>query len=118
MKSHLKIVVFTLLLLFIHTACIDNRMHNMVDDSIYVLKPSYNEVKVFNWEGFTYSFEVIKSGVGQQSSDVKLIVDESYLTSYNLENGTAYKLMPADLYTMKTTQMTLSSKDYRALFPI
>ncbi len=118
MKSHLKIVVFTLLLLFIHTACIDNRMHNMVDDSIYVLKPSYNEVRVFNWEGFTYSFEVIKSGVGQQSSDVKLIVDESYLTSYNLENGTAYKLMPADLYTMKTTQMTLSSKDYRALFPI
>jgi len=118
MKSHFKIIVFTMLLLFIHTACIDNRMHNMVDDSVYVLKPSYNQVEVFNWEGFAYSFEVIKSGVGQQSSDVKLVVDESYLTNYNLENGTAYKLLPENLYSIKTTQMSLSAKDYRALFPI
>lgn len=118
MRSHLKIIFFTLLLLFIHTACTDNRMHNMVDDSVYVLKPSFNEVKVFNWDGFTYSLEIVKSGVGQQSSEVKLVVDESYLTNYNLDNGTAYKLLPENLYSIKTTQMSLSTKDYRVLFPI
>lgn len=118
MKSHFKILVFILLLLCVHSSCVDNRMHNMVDDKVYVLKPSYNEVKVFNWEGFVYSFEVIKSGVGQQSSDIKLIVDESYLTNYNQENGTSYKLLPENLYTIKTNQMSLSSKDYRVLFPI
>ena len=73
MKSHFKILVFILLLLCVHSSFVDNRMHNMVDDKVYVLKPSYNEVKVFTWEWFVYSLEVITRGVGQQESDIKLI---------------------------------------------
>jgi len=113
----LQILIVSLLVTF--AACgEDSRMHNMVDDSIYVLNPGLNEVDVFNWGNYDYNFVVIKSGSGQQSSEVELVVDEQYIAEYNTAHGTSYKLLPEQYYTIHANRMSVGKDDYRIYFPI
>ena len=76
------------------------------------------EAKVFNWGTFTYELPVIKSGKGNHSATVRLSVDESVLAAYNETNGTDYKLMPDNCYSLKEGSLSFTEDDYRKFFLI
>lgn len=76
------------------------------------------EAKVFNWGTFTYELPVIKSGKGNHSATVRLSVDESVLAAYNEANGSDYKLMPENCYSLKEGLLSFAEEDYRKSFLI
>jgi hypothetical protein len=94
--------------------CEDRRMNNMIEDKVYLTKFGENVQNVFKWDNYTYELQVTKSGVGQQGGEVSLNVDESALTPY----AAKYKLLPADLYKIKSTTLKLHKGDYSVPFEI
>jgi hypothetical protein len=94
--------------------CEDRRMNNMVADKVYLNNFGLNEQDILKGENFIYSLQVIKSGVGQTGGNVTLRVDESALSKY----GDKYTLLPAELYKIKSTEITLSASDYQVPFEI
>jgi hypothetical protein len=93
-------------------------MNNMAEDKVYLVKPGFNQQEVFTWSDFTYDLFVIKSGMGQQGTELELRVDEPALTAYNAAHATNYKLLPAQYYTIKTERLALGKNDYRQPFKI
>lgn len=98
------------------TACEDYRSHNMVDDTVYLLKPDYNEINIFEWGNFDYDLYVIKSGVGQQSAELELVADLGILETYNTEQGTSYKALPEDCYTLKSSKLFIAEEESSKAF--
>lgn len=94
--------------------CEDYRLNNMVDDKIYLNSFGLNPQNIYKWEGYTYTLNVNKSGVGQQSGEVQLTLDETLLTQY----GTTYTLLPSEMYKIKTSKLNLSTGDYQVPFEI
>lgn len=106
------------LLALISAGCEDSRMNNMAEDKVYLVKPGLNQQEVFTWADFTYELFVIKSGMGQQSTELEFSVDESVLTAYNSTHGTNYKLLPDNYYHVKSKRLSLGKNDYRVAYPI
>lgn len=110
--------LFLLSLLFIGVSCEDSRMHNMVDDKIYLLNPELNKVEVFHWGDYTYGLVCVKSGVGQQAAELELSVNEQLLNEYNNEQGTDYKLLPEQYYKFTSSLLTIGVEGYKDMFDI
>jgi len=110
--------IFSILILFVTGCGEDARMHNMVDDTIYVMNYEENQVDVYDWGSFDYKLMVIKAGKGQFSTDVELVIDEQYLKEYNESEGTSYKLLPEDCYSISNKKVSFSKGDYENNFPI
>ena len=88
----------------------------MVDDTVYLLKPDYNQINVFQWGNFDYDLCVIKSGVGQQNAELELVVDQEVLDTYNIKQGTTYKVLPENCYTLKNSKLVISEKESSKAF--
>lgn len=101
-------------LALVGSACEDRRMNNMVSDQVYLNKFGENVQNIFKGEHFTYQLQVIKSGVGQQGGEVSIQVDASILGRYEGK----YALLPAELYKVKSSQVSLKSSDYSAHFEV
>jgi len=99
-------------------SCDEYRDADELDDQLYLQKSGLLEAKVFNWGTFTYELPVIKSGKGNHSATVRLSVDESVLAAYNETNGTDYKLMPDNCYSLKEGSLSFTEDDYRKFFLI
>jgi hypothetical protein len=108
------------LFLLLGFACDDDyRMHNMVDDQIYVLKTGFVSEEMFlGNDNYTYDFFVVKSGMGQQDANVELQIDEDLLTGYNLSQGTGYQVLPRDYYTIALKSLTFQPGEYRKSFQV
>jgi len=106
------------LMLFVSTfsSCEDTMLNNMVDDRVYLLKPGLNEIQVYNFEKAIAQVVVVKSGVGQRSSRLKLEVSPSVLTDYNAANGTSYKPLPESVYSLGNSSLELATEDIKASF--
>ena len=75
------IMVVTSISFFI--ACEDNRMDGMVKDKVYLVQSGVQEVYV-NYRDFAdYTVTVYKSGIGEQTANVSIEVDEETLKVYN-----------------------------------
>jgi hypothetical protein len=48
----------------------DDRMNNMVDDTIYFRDFKENKITVFDWGKFDYNVTVVKAGIGQQGAKI------------------------------------------------
>ena len=93
-------------------SCDEYRDADELDDQLYLQKSGLLEAKVFNWGTFTYELPVINSAT------VRLSVDESILAAYNETNGTDYKLMPDNCYSLKEGSLSFTEDDYRKFFLI
>lgn len=96
------------------TGCEDRRMNNMIEDKVYLSNSGENVQNIFKWDHSTYPLQVIKSGSGQQGGEVTLSVEESALTPY----ASKYALLPAELYKVKASQLTMDKADYSTSFEI
>ncbi|MCD7936327.1 MAG: DUF1735 domain-containing protein [Tannerellaceae bacterium] len=101
--------------ILLFTACDDYLLNNMVDDKVYLLKAGFHRAEISEVESF-YELYVIKSGAGQQAVTLKLEIDESVLTAYNEEEGTAYRLLPSDSYTLLSNTIGFDEEGYREAF--
>lgn len=116
-KKKLSFFLAGLTLLF-SVGCEDSRMNNMAKDTIYLAHPGLTQQDIFTWSDFTYDLFVIKSGMGQQSTELEFSVDASTLSAYNSAHGTNYKLLPENYYEVKSKRLALEKNDYRVAYPI
>ncbi|MGV8093172.1 MAG: DUF1735 domain-containing protein [Mangrovibacterium sp.] len=115
MMTYLKsILLLVVVLLF---SCEDHRMDGMEPDKVFLAKRGLVTESVYNiGETVTANYWTYKSGVGITTCTVEYRIDAAVLEQYNLENGTAYKLLPKDCYTLGDTRFTISGKDLHAPF--
>ncbi|WP_223581328.1 BT_3987 domain-containing protein [Sphingobacterium sp. GVS05A] len=111
MRNYISYCVFLFALLLMNGCQKDDRMNNMVDDTIYIRDYKENKITVFDWGKFDYNVTIIKAGIGQKATTVNFQLDEAYLADYNAKEGTNYKLLPADCYTMGNSVLTFGDKD-------
>jgi hypothetical protein len=108
------LMLFIGIVAFIGVGCEDRRMNNMVADKVYLNNHGENIQDVFKGDDFVYSLHVIKSGIGQTSGEVSLSLDESALSKYEGK----YTVLPAELYKIKSNQITMAASDYQVPFEI
>ncbi len=118
MRNCISYCVCLLTLILIHGCQKDDRMNNMVDDTIYFRDFKENKITVFDWGQFDYHVTVVKAGIGQQAAKVNLKIDEAYLTAYNTREGTNYKLLPSDCYKINNATLVFEKKDYLGDIPV
>ena len=94
------IMVVTSISFFI--ACEDNRMDGMVKDKVYLVQSGVQEVYV-NYRDFAdYTVTVYKSGIGEQTANVSIEVDEETLKVYNEEENTSFEIIPDVCFSTST----------------
>ena len=82
-------------------SCEDNRLEGMCDDQVYFLNSGTQVIKVSKRDYADVPFTIYKAGIGQTSASVDVLVDEQLLEKLNEENGTSYKLLDENCYTIK-----------------
>lgn len=112
MRNCISYGVFLLAFVLILGCQKDDRMNKMVDDTIYFKDFKENKITVFDWGKFDYRITVVKAGIGQKEAIVNLRIDEAYLADYNAQEGTNYKLLPADCYKIDQPTLAFKQKDY------
>ncbi|QQT63881.1 DUF1735 domain-containing protein [Sphingobacterium multivorum] len=105
MRNYISYCVLLLTLFLMNGCQKDDRMNNMVDDTIYFRDFKENKITVFDWGKFDYNVTVVKAGIGQQGAKINFKIDEAYLAAYNAQQGTNYKLLPADCYKIANTTL-------------
>ena len=109
------IMVVTSISFFI--ACEDNRMDGMVKDKVYLVQSGVQEVYV-NYRDFAdYTVTVYKSGIGEQTANVSIEVDEETLKVYNEEENTSFEIIPDVCYSISKTNFDFSTStvSYKSL---
>ena len=109
------IMVVTRISFFI--ACEDNRMDGMVKDKVYLVQSGVQEVYV-NYRDFAdYTVTVYKSGIGEQTANVSIEVDEETLKVYNEEENTSFEIIPDVCYSISKTNFDFSTStvSYKSL---
>ncbi len=107
---------YLLIGLGVFSSCEDTMLNNMVEDRVYLLKPGLHEVQVYNFESALAEVVVVKSGIGQRASKLKLEISPSVLSVYNSANGTDYKQLPKTVYTLGNANLDLAQGDNKASF--
>ncbi|WP_298645859.1 DUF1735 domain-containing protein [uncultured Proteiniphilum sp.] len=118
-KHNFIYIFIFFVILSVGSACDESyRLHNMVDDQIYVLKPGLISEEMFLWDDYTYDFMVVKSGMGLQDAEVELQIDENLLAEYNISHNTNYQVLPQEYYNLKSKRLTFDKGEYRKSFQI
>ncbi len=99
-------------------SCQDDHNNFMVDDTIGLLKSGLVEVEVFDGVDDPLHVYAIKAGKGFQNAEVTLAVDNSVLEAYNEAEGTTYKELPANCYSITINTLQFTKEDYRKAFEI
>ncbi len=117
--NELNVVIQLILavVLLVSYSCEDSRMHNMVDDKVYILKSGFVEEDIFT-DNSPYHFYVVKSGITGMEAAVELVIDEEPMLIYNYNNNTNYKMLPEDTYTIESSVINFGPNDYKKSFPI
>lgn len=95
----------------------DNRMDGMVKDKVYLVQSGVQEVYV-NYRDFAdYTVTVYKSGIGEQTANVSIEVDEETLKVYNEEENTSFEIIPDVCYSISKTNFDFSTStvSYKSL---
>lgn len=119
MKQYIIKILNLLLIVTGTLSCSEDFMdHNIVDDKVYLQQSGFSETAIFNWGTYSYNLAVIKSGKGMQGAQLKLAIEDSILVNYNEANNTSYKMLPENCYSIKTSEISFSDKDYRKSFVV
>jgi hypothetical protein len=81
-------------------SCEDNRLEGMVDDKLYLLKSGYQSTQVFNFGEYQIDAYIIKAGYGDRDAVLDIAVTPELLTAYNASNGTDYRVLPENCYSL------------------
>lgn len=111
MKAILKYSLFVLGAFILGISCEDNRLDDMAEDQIYLIKSGLQEAQVYNFGTYDYELPVYKSGYGTKEATLEFSADPALLNTYNQSKGTNYQLLPTNCYSLKNNMLNLSSSD-------
>lgn len=115
MKQILQYSLFVAAVLL--SSCEDHRMDGIEPDKVFLIKRGLVTESVYNiGETVTSGYWTYKSGYSGTSCTIDYNINEELLKDYNLENGTAYMLLPENCYTLGETRFTISEKSMYAPF--
>lgn len=86
-------------------------------DKVYLVQSGVQEVYV-NYRDFAdYTVTVYKSGIGEQTANVSIEVDEETLKVYNEEENTSFEIIPDVCYSISKTNFDFSTStvSYKSL---
>lgn len=117
MKNLIIKIIMVVTSISFSIACEDNRMDGMVKDKVYLVQSGVQEVYV-NYRDFAdYTVTVYKSGIGEQTANVSIEVDEETLKVYNEEENTSFEIIPDVCYSISKTNFDFSTStvSYKSL---
>ena len=117
MKNLIIKIIMVVTSISFFRACEDNRMDGMVKDKVYLVQSGVQEVYV-NYRDFAdYTVTVYKSGIGEQTANVSIEVDEETLKVYNEEENTSFEIIPDVCYSISKTNFDFSTStvSYKSL---
>lgn len=109
MNKFTKILSALALGSLLFASCEDNRLDGICADQVYFVEGGTKVVNVSKRDYADVSFTIYKSGIGQTAASVDVVVDEALLERLNEENGTAYKLLDENCYSIKDTHFELAA---------
>lgn len=109
MKAILKYSFFVLGAFIFATSCEDNRLDDMAEDQIYLVKSGLQQAQVYNFGSYDFELTVYKSGYGSKEATLEFSTDQTMLNSYNESNGTSYQILPSNCYSFKSNMLNMSS---------
>ncbi|MDE5955839.1 MAG: DUF1735 domain-containing protein [Bacteroidales bacterium] len=93
-------------------SCEDNRLDGMCDDQVYFVNGGTERIVNVSVRDYAdVAFTVYKSGIGQVAASVDVVVDEELLARLNAENGTDYKLLDENCYTIEKSHFEFAAED-------
>ncbi|WP_162304602.1 BT_3987 domain-containing protein [Maribellus luteus] len=110
--------LFIFLLASTMFSCEDNRMNDIAEDKIYLIKSGLQDAQIFNFGTYQYELAVCKSGIGSQEANLKLSINSELLASYNAENNSQYEILPENCFTLETNELNISDKEASGKFSI
>lgn len=100
-------------------ACEDHREDDLSADKVYLTRSGYTEeVSYAVGENATLDLWTYRSGLNNSSCDVVYTMNEEVLKEYNAANGTTYKLLPSNCYTISETHFSISGDNEYARFQV
>lgn len=103
--------------LILSWSCEDHRMDNLSESKVYLTKSGIvQEISFPIGEDYTAQLWATKSGILPSTAEVKYELSSLFLDSINALNGTTHVLLPAQCYSMGTTNFTLGESDQVAKF--
>lgn len=112
-----NILILTAGLCALLASCEDHRLDGMEPDKVFLAKRGFVEVNSYAiGKSFREAVWTNKSGIGKTGAEVTYTVDPSLLTAYNEANGTAYRPLPEDCYTIPQTRFQMGAEDRDAKF--
>lgn len=112
MKKFIDILSIFVAVVLMSVSCEDNRLDGMCDDQVYFLNSGSEQIVNVSIRDYAdFSFTVYKSGIGQTAASVDVVVDEELLERLNGANGTAYKLLDENCYTIRDTHFDFAAED-------
>lgn len=101
----------------VFTGCEDNRDADLPGDQVYLSRHGLTEEVAYAvGEEATLDLWTNRSGLNNSSCTVEYTISPAVLTTYNAENGTAYKMLPESCYTLGEHKLVISGKDHYAKF--
>ena len=117
MKNLIIKIIMVVTSISFFLVCGHNRMDGMVKDKVYLVQSGVQEVYV-NYRDFAdYTVTVYKSGIGEQTANVSIEVDEETLKVYNEEENTSFEIIPDVCYSISKTNFDFSTStvSYKSL---
>lgn len=112
MKKFIEILSILAAGVLTAVSCEDNRLDGMCDDQVYFLNSGSEQIVNVSIRDYAdVTFTVYKSGIGQTAASVDIVVDEELLDRLNEANGTSYKLLDENCYTIDDTHFEFAAKD-------
>lgn len=90
-------------------ACEDNRMDGMVKDKVYLVQSGVQEVYVNSRDFADFTITVYKSGIGNQTANVSIEIDEETLKAYNEKENTSFEVLSDACYSISKTNFDFSA---------
>ncbi|TDN97088.1 BT_3987 domain-containing protein [Sunxiuqinia elliptica] len=107
----------TIKLLFIFSfiplifSCEDNRMNDITEDKVYLIKSGVQNAQLFNFGTYKYELIVNKSGIGRKEAKLKLTIANDLLESYNTAENSQYEILPANCFTFENKELNIAEKE-------
>lgn len=109
MKSLNLIAFIALISLFI--SCENELADNLIPANAYILKSGQTEIPVFrNNSTYNYPITINKSGLKDVDGTFKFVGGQTVLDEYNEKNGTNFKLIPEEYYSLAQNSFTLTQQ--------
>lgn len=92
-------------------ACDDGLEDNLTANKVYLVDSGLQEFEIYKTgEPAVYRVSVYRSGVDETSCTASVAVwSEGELAAYNEANGSDYRMMPADCYSMPSAQVAFDA---------